>query len=95
MCPLITIRVCEQLPLFTEAAILVFTSGHFTGEYVAVCAKKRCGYFGKHSKTLLWPICGDKSLHTVHIERLYDKLGVRVKVYPPRGLYLVIIRVAE
>jgi hypothetical protein len=31
---------------FTEAAIYVPVFGRYTGEYVAECAKSRCGYLG-------------------------------------------------
>jgi hypothetical protein len=31
---------------FTEAAIYIPIFGCYTGEYVAECAKSRCGYLG-------------------------------------------------
>ena len=45
-CPLLNARK----PDFVEAAIYRATSGHYSGEYVATCAKNRCGYLGEYSK---------------------------------------------
>jgi hypothetical protein len=32
---------------YTEAAIFVATMGQFVGEYIAACARDRCGYLSK------------------------------------------------
>lgn len=50
LCPLLT-------PLsggsqFTEAAMYLPIFGHYAGEYVAECAKSRCGYLGSLSSWL-------------------------------------------
>lgn len=44
LCPLLTPLSGESH--FTEAAMYVPIFGRFAGEYVAECAKSRCGYLG-------------------------------------------------
>jgi len=44
LCPLLTPLSGE--PQFTEAAMYVPIFGRYAGEYVAECAKSRCGYLG-------------------------------------------------
>jgi hypothetical protein len=43
LCPL----AYGQEPDFVEAAIYMVPAGPLSGEYVAGCARDRCGYFGK------------------------------------------------
>jgi hypothetical protein len=47
LCPLLQIH-CEE-PTITEAAIIEKRSGPHVAEYVAECARGRCGYFGEFS----------------------------------------------
>lgn len=46
LCPLLA-EDPDDRGVFTEAAILIATSGLFFGEYVAMCAKGQCGYIGQ------------------------------------------------
>jgi hypothetical protein len=50
LCPLLTPASTE--PRFIEAAIYIPILGRYTGEYVAACAKSRCGYIGQSLFTL-------------------------------------------
>lgn len=45
LCPLL--EPISENPVFREAAIYLSTSGCYKGEYVAECAKNRCGYLGQ------------------------------------------------
>lgn len=45
LCPLLG-PISEE-PRFTEAAIYMAVFGRYGGEYVAECAKSRCGYLGR------------------------------------------------
>jgi hypothetical protein len=49
LCPLMQ-PVTEE-PTFTEAAIYLPVFGRYAGEYVAECAKSRCGYMGQSVPT--------------------------------------------
>ena len=42
-----SVFVPRDQAVFTEAAIFILTSGPFSGEYVAQCAKGECGYLGQ------------------------------------------------
>jgi hypothetical protein len=42
-----SVFVPRDQAVFTEAAIFISTSGPFSGEYVAQCAKGECGYLGQ------------------------------------------------
>jgi hypothetical protein len=70
-----------------EVAILIETVGAYSGEYVARCAKNECGYFGEWMPpTFQQGHSGSTSLlATVPLERLYDQVGLRCKMYPLRG----------
>ena len=39
-------------PAFIESAIFCVVEGDFIGEYVACCARDRCGYYGQLLYTL-------------------------------------------
>ena len=60
LCPLLT-RLSGESP-FTEAAMYVPIFGCHAGEYVAECAKSRCGYLGKLST---WLKAYRIDLHTI------------------------------
>lgn len=47
LCPLFAVDGA-----FTEAAMFIETSGPFSGEYVAKCAKGECGFTGQSSYPL-------------------------------------------
>jgi len=51
LCPLL--EPLGEEPVFTEAAIYLTTFGCYEGEYVAECAKARCGYLGQSPFSLL------------------------------------------
>jgi hypothetical protein len=82
LCPLF--EPLSRQPVFTEAAIYLTTIGRYKGEYVAECAKARCGYLGQSrfplEKQVLTP-----HWHPVPLERLYDRYEVPVVGYLPRG----------
>jgi hypothetical protein len=44
LCPLFEL---EGQAIFAEAAMYITTSGLFSGEYTAQCAKGECGYLGQ------------------------------------------------
>ena len=50
LCPLLA--PLSQKRVFTEAAIYLTILGLYKGEYVAQCAKSRCGYLGQSSPPL-------------------------------------------
>ena len=84
LCPLF--EQISNRPAFTEAAIYVTRVEPYKGEYVAGCAKGRCGYLGRSPfpqtslmKRVLTPF------NPVPLERIYTKIGVRLKDYPVRG----------
>ena len=84
LCPLF-VPLSEE-PRFTEAAIYMPIFGRCAGEYVAGCAKSRCGYVGqspfppkRESKLFMYYYL------PVLLERIYPKIGVPVKTYPLRG----------
>ena len=70
-----------------EVTILIETAGPYAGEYVVKCMKNECGYFGESMPpTFQQEHSGSTSLFaTVPLERLYDQVGLRGKVYPLRG----------
>jgi hypothetical protein len=45
LCPLF--EAPSEEPMFVEAAIYLATFGCYPGQYVAECAKSRCGYLGQ------------------------------------------------
>ena len=45
LCPIFMRKGDEK---YIEAAVFVSTSGTYSGEYVAQCAKGECGYLGQH-----------------------------------------------
>jgi hypothetical protein len=86
LCPLFEPQGKDSL--YTEAAIYLPLSGQCQGEWVAECAKGRCGYLGRLSFPSidlgdLTPRC------LVLLERLYRKLGLPVKMYPKRSRSLI------
>jgi hypothetical protein len=40
------IFVIKDQAVYTEVAVFISTSGPFSGQYVAQCAKGKCGYLG-------------------------------------------------
>src|SRR5215472_8186851 len=78
ICPAFLPITCGLLTRFTEAAIIMMTSGRLAGHYVVVCAYDRCGYFGKPSFCALTEVLVTLDF-TVHLECLFDKPGVQVK----------------
>ena len=47
LCPVITPAPRGGWPEFIEAAILMATGGRLSGQYIAACARGRCGYIGE------------------------------------------------
>ena len=84
LCPLFE-QISNGLA-FTEAAIYITTVEPYKGEYVAGCAKSRCGYLGQSpfSQTSL-TVRVLTPFDSVPLERIYMKIGVWLKDYPPRG----------
>ena len=84
LCPLFE-RVGNR-PAFTEAAIYITAVEPYKGEYVAGCAKSRCGYMGR-SPFSQTPLTARvlTPFDPVPLERVYTKIGVRLKDYSPRG----------
>jgi hypothetical protein len=82
LCPLL--EPLSQEPAFTEAAIYLTTNGRYQGEYVAECAKSRCGYLGQSRFPLLKQAL-NLHHHPVPLERMYPMRGVPVKEYLLRG----------
>jgi hypothetical protein len=60
LCSLLT--PLSEKSKFTEAAMYIPISGRYAGEYVAECAKSRCGYLGELSS---WLKTYRHDLHTV------------------------------
>jgi hypothetical protein len=73
---------------YTEAAIYLPLSGQYKGEWVAECAKGRCGYLGRLSFPLI-DLGGLTPRCLVLLERLYKKVGLPVKKYPKRSRSLI------
>ena len=48
LCPMIDV----DQPDFVEAAMYMPSSGPFAGQYIAMCARDRCEYFGKLMTTI-------------------------------------------
>jgi hypothetical protein len=72
---------------YTEAAIYLPVCGRYKGEWVAECAKGRCGYLGKSLFPPRMRVLTPRRL--VPLERLYKKLGLPVKNYPRRSMSLM------
>jgi hypothetical protein len=72
---------------FVEAAIFTPVRGRFLGEYVAACAKNKCGYISMCPLNKPLP---SLTLILALIERIYDRRGVPIRYYPKRGQPLVI-----
>ena len=82
LCPLAD----ENEADFVEAAVYRATSGPLAGQYVASCARELCGYFGKYTTASRVRGRSPVSLAVVHMERLYNFLGLYITTYPPRGM---------
>lgn len=83
LCPLLK-QFSEGLD-FVEAAIYAPLSGAYAEEYIAECARSRCGYLG------LWSIppqfCAFPYFAPiVPLERLFNKPGVPLKSFSLRGI---------
>lgn len=82
LCPMLDVN----LPDFVEAAIYEVPAGErYAGQWVASCARDRCGYFGKPPE-FRKRIKGAYQLTlSVAMERYYDQNGIRIRCYTRRG----------
>ena len=82
-CPLL--QNLSEEPGFIEAAIYIPVFGHCGGEYVAACAKNRCGYTGEYE--LFFTTDGELTLHywPVPLDRVHLKANVLAKTFHLRG----------
>jgi hypothetical protein len=82
LCPLVNINGQD----FVESVICVVTFGPFVGEYAAMCAQDRCGYFGESGESCVSTSHRYRGL--VPAERMYKRPGgVPARVYPVRGMF--------
>ncbi|KAF8221163.1 hypothetical protein L208DRAFT_1535147 [Tricholoma matsutake] len=81
LCPLLQ-QVSEDL-VFTEVAIYMPVFGRYAREYIAECANGRCGYIGQSPSVLKNAV----SVYSgpVPLQRLYQVVGIPVRMFPPRG----------
>jgi hypothetical protein len=83
-CLCLLLEPLSEEPVFTEAAIYLTTFGRYGGEYIAECAKGRCGYLGQSSFPTKKQVL-TLHRHAVPFERIYSMYGVPVKIFPLRG----------
>jgi hypothetical protein len=84
LCPLFQ-QISNGLA-FTEAAIYITKVEPYKGEYVAGCAKSCCGYLGQSPFSLTsLTVRVLTSFDLVLLERIYNRIRVRLKDYSPRG----------
>jgi hypothetical protein len=79
-----------------KVAMYMITVGLMSGEYVASCARNRCGYFGEPLplSTEVVEVIVNQYLSQVFMEHLYDKIGVPINLYDRRGWYLIYAKTA-
>ena len=84
LCPLFQ-QISNGLA-FTEAVIYITKVEPYKGKYVTGCAKSRCGYLGQSpfSPTSLM-VRVLMPFDLVLLERIYNRIGVQLKDYSPRG----------
>jgi hypothetical protein len=63
LCPMIDLNQ----PDFVEAAMYMPVTGPFAGQYIATCARDKCGYFGKLPLPRFQNVDGTICLPMTHI----------------------------
>jgi hypothetical protein len=81
-CPLVDVIG----PDFVESAIHIVTMGPFVGEYAAMCACEKCGYFGESVKLSDHPVSHQYE-QTVPIGRMYVRASLACKEYGLRCMF--------
>jgi hypothetical protein len=84
MCPLVD----TNGPDFVESVIRNATTGPFVGEYAAMCARERCGYFGELLQPNICPILVN-ARKIVPMERMFSRPNIIGEEYPLRGMILI------